>query len=124
MLFSLPPFSPGADQIERRLDNVRSVCHLAQKRLIACLQGQHGTDPDKRHVSTAVCALSSHPAAPAGGAKLCQTSSGETPAAIPHPTQQHSLGTPQQCQGTSCPCKLLSAWSSCDTQLGEETLQL
>uniref|UniRef100_A0A8D2MRQ5 Rho GTPase-activating protein 17 n=1 Tax=Zonotrichia albicollis TaxID=44394 RepID=A0A8D2MRQ5_ZONAL len=36
-------------QIERRLDAVRSVCHLAQKRLIACLQGQHGTDPDKRH---------------------------------------------------------------------------
>uniref|UniRef100_A0A8C3D3Y3 Rho GTPase activating protein 17 n=1 Tax=Corvus moneduloides TaxID=1196302 RepID=A0A8C3D3Y3_CORMO len=56
-------------QIERRLDTVRSVCHLAQKRLIACLQGQHGTDPDKRHVSTAVCALYSHPAAPAGAAQ-------------------------------------------------------
>uniref|UniRef100_A0A8D0KZT3 Uncharacterized protein n=1 Tax=Strix occidentalis caurina TaxID=311401 RepID=A0A8D0KZT3_STROC len=38
--------------IERRLDTVRSVCHIAQKRLIACFQGQHGTDPDKRHVST------------------------------------------------------------------------
>lgn len=43
---------PPADQIERRLDTVRSVCHIAQKRLIACFQGQHGTDPDKRHVST------------------------------------------------------------------------
>lgn len=77
MLFSLPPFSPGADQIEKRLDNVRAVCHLAQKRLIACLQGQHGTDPDKRHVSTAVCALSSHPAAPAGAAQLLCLTPGE-----------------------------------------------
>lgn len=62
MLFSLPPLSPGAEQIERRLDTVRSVCHLAQKRLIACLQGQHGTDPDKRHVSTALCVGTALPA--------------------------------------------------------------
>ncbi|NWH39969.1 RHG17 protein, partial [Chloropsis hardwickii] len=49
--------SPGAHQIERRLDTVRSVCHLAQKRLIACLQGQHGTDPDKRHKKLPLTAL-------------------------------------------------------------------
>nr|XP_025045798.1 rho GTPase-activating protein 17 isoform X7 [Pelodiscus sinensis] len=36
-------------QIERRLDTVRSVCHIAQKRLTACFQGQYGTDADKRH---------------------------------------------------------------------------
>ncbi|KAM7038993.1 rho GTPase-activating protein 17 isoform 5-T6 [Acridotheres tristis] len=44
-------------QIERRLDTVRSVCHLAQKRLIACVQGQHGTDPDKRHKKLPLTAL-------------------------------------------------------------------
>uniref|UniRef100_A0A8D2PAV8 Rho GTPase activating protein 17 n=1 Tax=Zosterops lateralis melanops TaxID=1220523 RepID=A0A8D2PAV8_ZOSLA len=44
-------------KIERRLDTVRSVCHLAQKRLIACLQGQHGTDPDKRHKKLPLTAL-------------------------------------------------------------------
>ncbi|NXH40739.1 RHG17 protein, partial [Dicaeum eximium] len=49
--------SPGATQIERRLDAVRSVCHLAQKRLLACLQGQHGTEPDKRHKKLPLTAL-------------------------------------------------------------------
>ncbi|NXO63511.1 RHG17 protein, partial [Phainopepla nitens] len=44
-------------QIERRMDTVRSVCHLAQKRLSACLQGQHGTDPDKRHKKLPLTAL-------------------------------------------------------------------
>ncbi|XP_054036518.1 rho GTPase-activating protein 17 isoform X5 [Dryobates pubescens] len=44
-------------QIERRLDTVRSVCHIAQKRLIACLQGQHGTDPEKRHKKLPLTAL-------------------------------------------------------------------
>ncbi|NXJ60944.1 RHG17 protein, partial [Rostratula benghalensis] len=43
--------------IERRLDTVRSVCHIAQKRLIACFQGQHGTDPDKRHKKLPLTAL-------------------------------------------------------------------
>lgn len=38
-------------QIERRLDTVRSVCHHSHKRLVACFQGQHGTDAEKRHVS-------------------------------------------------------------------------
>ncbi|XP_015266864.1 PREDICTED: rho GTPase-activating protein 17, partial [Gekko japonicus] len=36
-------------QIERRLDNVRSVYHNSYKRLLACLHGQYGTDADKRH---------------------------------------------------------------------------
>ncbi|XP_048351539.1 rho GTPase-activating protein 17 isoform X3 [Sphaerodactylus townsendi] len=36
-------------QIERRLDNVRSVYHNSYKRLMACLHGQYGTDADKRH---------------------------------------------------------------------------
>ncbi|XP_071617542.1 rho GTPase-activating protein 17 isoform X5 [Heliangelus exortis] len=44
-------------QIERRLDTVRSVCHLAQKRLIACFQGQYGTDPEKRHKKLPLTAL-------------------------------------------------------------------
>ncbi|XP_065588801.1 rho GTPase-activating protein 17 isoform X4 [Cyrtonyx montezumae] len=44
-------------QIERRLDTVRSVFHIAQKRLIACFQGQHGTDPDKRHKKLPLTAL-------------------------------------------------------------------
>ncbi|KAK9393346.1 rho GTPase-activating protein 17 [Crotalus adamanteus] len=36
-------------QIERRLDNVRSVCHNSCKRLVMCLQGQYGTEAEKRH---------------------------------------------------------------------------
>uniref|UniRef100_A0A8C6XRX2 Rho GTPase-activating protein 17 n=1 Tax=Naja naja TaxID=35670 RepID=A0A8C6XRX2_NAJNA len=36
-------------QIERRLDNVRSVCHNSYKRLVLCLQGQYGTEAEKRH---------------------------------------------------------------------------
>ncbi|XP_014377054.1 rho GTPase-activating protein 17 isoform X7 [Alligator sinensis] len=44
-------------QIERRLDTVRSVCHLTQKRLIGCFQGQHGTDADKRHKKLPLTAL-------------------------------------------------------------------
>ncbi|VTJ86458.1 Hypothetical predicted protein [Marmota monax] len=36
-------------QIERRLDTVRSMCHHSHKRLMACFQGQHGTDAERRH---------------------------------------------------------------------------
>ncbi|XP_018417065.1 PREDICTED: rho GTPase-activating protein 17 isoform X1 [Nanorana parkeri] len=36
-------------EIERRLDNVRLVCHNAHKKLLGCFQGQPGTDPDKRY---------------------------------------------------------------------------
>ncbi|XP_053327039.1 rho GTPase-activating protein 17 isoform X2 [Spea bombifrons] len=35
-------------QIERRLDSVRMVCHNSHKKLLGCLQGQPGTDTDKR----------------------------------------------------------------------------
>ncbi|XP_064009408.1 rho GTPase-activating protein 17 isoform X5 [Pogoniulus pusillus] len=44
-------------QIERRLDTVRSVCHITQKRLIGCFQGQHGTDSEKRHKKLPLTAL-------------------------------------------------------------------
>ncbi|XP_020851095.1 rho GTPase-activating protein 17 isoform X4 [Phascolarctos cinereus] len=44
-------------QIERRLDTVRSVCHHSHKRLLACFQGQFGTDVDKRHKKLPLTAL-------------------------------------------------------------------
>uniref|UniRef100_A0A5F8GCA4 Rho GTPase-activating protein 17 n=1 Tax=Monodelphis domestica TaxID=13616 RepID=A0A5F8GCA4_MONDO len=44
-------------QIERRLDTVRSVCHHSHKRLLACFQGQFGTDLDKRHKKLPLTAL-------------------------------------------------------------------
>ncbi|XP_032459702.1 rho GTPase-activating protein 17 isoform X4 [Phocoena sinus] len=44
-------------QIERRLDTVRSMCHHSQKRLVACFQGQHGTDAERRHKKLPVTAL-------------------------------------------------------------------
>ncbi|KAM6166430.1 rho GTPase-activating protein 17 isoform 1-T1 [Erethizon dorsatum] len=44
-------------QIERRLDAVRSICHHSHKRLIACFQGQHGTDAERRHKKLPLTAL-------------------------------------------------------------------
>ncbi|XP_027266104.1 rho GTPase-activating protein 17 isoform X10 [Cricetulus griseus] len=44
-------------QIERRLDTVRSMCHHSHKRLIACFQGQHGTDVERRHKKLPLTAL-------------------------------------------------------------------
>ncbi|XP_012997227.1 rho GTPase-activating protein 17 isoform X4 [Cavia porcellus] len=44
-------------QIERRLDAVRSMCHHSHKRLIACFQGQHGTDAERRHKKLPLTAL-------------------------------------------------------------------
>nr|XP_044986811.1 rho GTPase-activating protein 17 isoform X2 [Jaculus jaculus] len=44
-------------QIERRLDMVRSMCHQSHKRLMACFQGQHGTDAERRHKKLPVTAL-------------------------------------------------------------------
>ncbi|XP_054549764.1 rho GTPase-activating protein 17 isoform X2 [Talpa occidentalis] len=44
-------------QIERRLDTVRSMCHQSHKRLIACFQGQHGTDAERRHKKLPLTAL-------------------------------------------------------------------
>lgn len=37
-------------QIERRMELVRVVSHNTHKRMVACLQGQIGTDAEKRHV--------------------------------------------------------------------------
>lgn len=37
-------------QIERRMENVRSVSHNVHKKMQLCLQGQAGADVDKRHV--------------------------------------------------------------------------
>ncbi|XP_053411390.1 rho GTPase-activating protein 17 isoform X4 [Nycticebus coucang] len=44
-------------QIERRLDTVRSMCHQSHKRLMACFQGQHGTDAERRHKKLPLTAL-------------------------------------------------------------------
>uniref|UniRef100_A0A8D2JTB0 Rho GTPase-activating protein 17 n=1 Tax=Sciurus vulgaris TaxID=55149 RepID=A0A8D2JTB0_SCIVU len=44
-------------QIERRLDMVRSTCHHSHKRLMACFQGQHGTDAERRHKKLPLTAL-------------------------------------------------------------------
>ncbi|XP_059975924.1 rho GTPase-activating protein 17 isoform X4 [Mesoplodon densirostris] len=44
-------------QIERRLDTVRSMCHHSHKRLVACFQGQHGTDAERRHKKLPLTAL-------------------------------------------------------------------
>uniref|UniRef100_H9G601 BAR domain-containing protein n=1 Tax=Anolis carolinensis TaxID=28377 RepID=H9G601_ANOCA len=41
-------------QIERRLDTVRSVCHNSHKRLVMCLQGQYGTDAEKKQTFNAI----------------------------------------------------------------------
>ncbi|KTF75846.1 hypothetical protein cypCar_00028346, partial [Cyprinus carpio] len=37
-------------QIERRMELVRVVSHNTHKKMVACLQGQIGTDAEKRHV--------------------------------------------------------------------------
>lgn len=48
-------------QVEKRLDLVKQVSHSTHKKLTACLQGQQGTDVDKRSVkSPAVSQLSTH----------------------------------------------------------------
>ncbi|XP_034566867.1 rho GTPase-activating protein 17b isoform X4 [Notolabrus celidotus] len=44
--------------IERRMELVRSVSHNTHKRLVSCLQGQLGTDTEKRHKKLPLTALS------------------------------------------------------------------
>lgn len=39
-------------QVEKRLDLVKQVSHSTHKKLTACLQGQQGTDLDKRSVKS------------------------------------------------------------------------
>lgn len=46
-----PFFNAVPPQIERRMELVRLVSHSTHKRLAACLQGQLGTEAEKRHVS-------------------------------------------------------------------------
>ncbi|XP_041672828.1 rho GTPase-activating protein 17b isoform X2 [Cheilinus undulatus] len=45
-------------QIERRMEMVRLVSHNTHKRLVACLQGQLGTDTEKRHKKLPLTTLS------------------------------------------------------------------
>uniref|UniRef100_A0A673MZ63 Rho GTPase-activating protein 17-like n=1 Tax=Sinocyclocheilus rhinocerous TaxID=307959 RepID=A0A673MZ63_9TELE len=45
-------------QIERRLENVRFVSHNVHKKMVMCLQGNVGSDVDKRHKKLPVTALS------------------------------------------------------------------
>ncbi|XP_069569578.1 rho GTPase-activating protein 17b isoform X1 [Brachyistius frenatus] len=45
-------------QIERRMELVRLVSHNMHKRLVTCLQGQLGTDTEKRHKKLPLTALS------------------------------------------------------------------
>uniref|UniRef100_A0A671N6A3 Rho GTPase-activating protein 17 n=1 Tax=Sinocyclocheilus anshuiensis TaxID=1608454 RepID=A0A671N6A3_9TELE len=45
-------------KIERRMELVRVVSHNAHKRMVACLQGQIGTDAEKRHKKLPLTALS------------------------------------------------------------------
>uniref|UniRef100_A0A673CH88 Rho GTPase-activating protein 17-like n=1 Tax=Sphaeramia orbicularis TaxID=375764 RepID=A0A673CH88_9TELE len=55
-------------QIERRMELVRLVSHNAHKRLVSCLQGQLGTDSEKRHKKLPLTALSQ--AMQEGGSQL------------------------------------------------------
>uniref|UniRef100_A0A671N2J3 Rho GTPase-activating protein 17 n=1 Tax=Sinocyclocheilus anshuiensis TaxID=1608454 RepID=A0A671N2J3_9TELE len=48
----------GEWKIERRMELVRVVSHNAHKRMVACLQGQIGTDAEKRHKKLPLTALS------------------------------------------------------------------
>lgn len=45
-------------QIEKRMELVRLVSHNSHKRLVSCLQGQLGTDTEKRHKKLPLTALS------------------------------------------------------------------
>ncbi|KAL4624540.1 rho GTPase-activating protein 17-like [Arapaima gigas] len=45
-------------QIERRLETVRVIYHNTHKRVVTCLQGQIGTDAEKRHKKLPLTALS------------------------------------------------------------------
>ncbi|XP_063759474.1 rho GTPase-activating protein 17b isoform X3 [Eleginops maclovinus] len=54
--------------IERRLELVRLVSHNTHKRLVSCLQGQLGTDTEKRHKKLPLTALSQ--AMQEGGSQL------------------------------------------------------
>uniref|UniRef100_A0A3Q2R1T3 Rho GTPase activating protein 17b n=1 Tax=Fundulus heteroclitus TaxID=8078 RepID=A0A3Q2R1T3_FUNHE len=50
--------SPACMQIEKRMELVRFVSHNTHKRLVSCLQGQLGTDTEKRHKKLPLMGLS------------------------------------------------------------------
>uniref|UniRef100_A0A3B4B8W7 BAR domain-containing protein n=1 Tax=Periophthalmus magnuspinnatus TaxID=409849 RepID=A0A3B4B8W7_9GOBI len=55
-------------QIEKRMELVRQVSHNAHKKLVSCLQGQLGTDTEKRQKKLPLTALSQ--AMQEGGSQL------------------------------------------------------
>ncbi|XP_041851911.1 rho GTPase-activating protein 17b isoform X2 [Melanotaenia boesemani] len=55
-------------QIERRMELVRMASHNTHKRLVSCLQGQPGTDTEKRHKKLPLTSLSQ--AMQEGGSQL------------------------------------------------------
>ncbi|KAG7222840.1 hypothetical protein INR49_016050, partial [Caranx melampygus] len=59
-------------QIERRMELVRLVSHNTHKRLVTCLQGQLGTDTEKRHKKLPLTTLSQ--AMQEGGGQLGEES--------------------------------------------------
>ncbi|XP_056437019.1 rho GTPase-activating protein 17b isoform X2 [Gadus chalcogrammus] len=59
-------------QIERRMELVRTASHNAHKRLVLCLQGQLGTDSEKRHKKLPLTSLSQ--AMQDGGSQLGEES--------------------------------------------------
>ncbi|XP_055008325.1 rho GTPase-activating protein 17b isoform X3 [Boleophthalmus pectinirostris] len=59
-------------QIEKRMELVRLVSHNAHKKLVSCLQGQLGTDTEKRHKKLPLTALSQ--AMQEGGSQLGEES--------------------------------------------------
>ncbi|XP_030233774.1 rho GTPase-activating protein 17b isoform X1 [Gadus morhua] len=59
-------------QIERRMELVRTASHNAHKRLVLCLQGQPGTDSEKRHKKLPLTSLSQ--AMQDGGSQLGEES--------------------------------------------------
>ncbi|XP_071385919.1 rho GTPase-activating protein 17b isoform X3 [Centroberyx affinis] len=84
-------------QIERRMELVRLVSHNAHKRLVSCLQGQLGTDTEKRHKKLPLTALSQ--AMEDGGSQLGDESligkmmdvCGETESRLASELMQHEV---------------------------------
>uniref|UniRef100_A0AAY4CEG4 Rho GTPase-activating protein 17 n=1 Tax=Denticeps clupeoides TaxID=299321 RepID=A0AAY4CEG4_9TELE len=64
--------APYVCAIERRMEMVRIVSHNTHKRLVTCLQGQIGTDAEKRHKKLPLTALSQ--AMQDGGSQLGEES--------------------------------------------------
>ncbi|CAN9505866.1 unnamed protein product [Ophioblennius macclurei] len=84
-------------QIERRMEMVRLVSHNTHKKMVTCLQGQLGTDTEKRHKKLPLTALSQ--AMQEGGAQLGDESlmgkmmevCGDTESKLAHELLQHEI---------------------------------